>query len=494
MVGIGGTGMCGIAEVLLSFGFQITGTDLATSDVTDRLVALGARITQGHAAEAVGDAQVVIISSAIAERQPRGGGGRKTQIPVIRRAEMLAELMRLRWGIAVCGTHGKSTTTSMIGEVLTVAGFRPHHHRGRAAHRLEHRRPRGTGRDPRGGGRRVRPVLSAAGSRSWPWRPTSSRSTWSATERSPICLAPSVLSCGSVPFYGRVVMSGDDHNLRQIKGDLQRPLTVYGFGSQANLRARLLTSAGLTTTSEIYREDELLGELASAASPASTMCRMRWPPWPWHFELDVDWPTVRAAFELSPVCAAASRSWESSTACFSSTTTRITPPRCARRCRRRARASPTGVWWPCSSRISTSRTQRFAEEFGEALLVADVVIATDIYGSRERRSQGVSGELMACDGAEAARGREVHYIADQVGAAGEGRWPVLLAPGDLIVTLGAGDIGRLGGKCSRSEANATREPELIAGCFWLFGLFAVVAILSRIQAARRPGGRVRRRE
>jgi len=125
MVGIGGTGMCGIAEVLLHFGFQVSGSDLALGEATDRLVTLGARVREGHDAASVGDAQVLIISSAVSESNPEVQEARRRKIPVIRRAEMLGELMRLRWGIAVCGTHGKSTTTSMIGELLTQTGFDP---------------------------------------------------------------------------------------------------------------------------------------------------------------------------------------------------------------------------------------------------------------------------------------------------------------------------------------------------------------------------------
>src|SRR5215469_7417826 len=127
-VGIGGIGMSGIAEVLLSIGenFRVTGSDLKKSSITDRLESMGAIIWEGHRAENIGGADVVVVSSAIRESNPEVTAARQRQIPVIPRAEMLAELMRLyRHGIAVAGTHGKTTTTSMIAHLMTRTGFDP---------------------------------------------------------------------------------------------------------------------------------------------------------------------------------------------------------------------------------------------------------------------------------------------------------------------------------------------------------------------------------
>src|SRR6185437_7876180 len=124
-VGIGGIGMSGIAEVLLVQGWPVSGSDLRPSAITDRLAAMGARIHIGHAAANLGDAEVVVTSSAVAETNPEVAAAHALQIPVIPRAEMLAELMRLKFGIAVAGMHGKTTTTSMIATVLTAVGLDP---------------------------------------------------------------------------------------------------------------------------------------------------------------------------------------------------------------------------------------------------------------------------------------------------------------------------------------------------------------------------------
>src|SRR5271167_1328589 len=121
-VGIGGIGMSGIAEVLLNLGYKISGSDLKPSLVTDRLATLGATVFAGHRAENVTGAEVVVISSAVTRDNPEVAEAHRCHIPVIQRAEMLAELMRLKYGIAVAGMHGKTTTTSMIAAVLSAGG------------------------------------------------------------------------------------------------------------------------------------------------------------------------------------------------------------------------------------------------------------------------------------------------------------------------------------------------------------------------------------
>jgi UDP-N-acetylmuramate--alanine ligase len=123
--GIGGIGMSGIAEVLLNLGYTISGSDLKLSPTTDRLATLGATIYEGHNAENVAGAKALVVSSAVEESNPEVQEARRLQIPVIPRGELLAELMRLKYGIAVAGSHGKTTTTSMIATILSHAGLDP---------------------------------------------------------------------------------------------------------------------------------------------------------------------------------------------------------------------------------------------------------------------------------------------------------------------------------------------------------------------------------
>jgi UDP-N-acetylmuramate--alanine ligase len=123
--GIGGIGMSGIAEVLLNLGYTVSGSDLKLSPTTDRLATLGATIHEGHKAENVAGAKALVVSSAVEESNPEVQEARRLQIPVIPRGELLAELMRLKYGIAVAGSHGKTTTTSMIATILSHAGVDP---------------------------------------------------------------------------------------------------------------------------------------------------------------------------------------------------------------------------------------------------------------------------------------------------------------------------------------------------------------------------------
>src|SRR5262249_21295989 len=124
-VGVGGIGMSGIAEVLLTLGYKVSGSDLKLSPVTQRLARLGATIFEGHRAENVEGSEVVVTSSAVNESHPEVAAARKQHVPVIQRAEMLAELMRLKYGIAIAGMHGKTTTTSMVAAVLAAGGLDP---------------------------------------------------------------------------------------------------------------------------------------------------------------------------------------------------------------------------------------------------------------------------------------------------------------------------------------------------------------------------------
>ena len=124
-VGIGGIGMSGIAEVLLSLGYEVSGSDLRSSPITDRLARLGARVLLGHNASNVTGAKALVVTSALDENNPEVAEARRLQIPIIARGEMLAELMRLKFGIAIAGSHGKTTTTSMVATILNAAGLDP---------------------------------------------------------------------------------------------------------------------------------------------------------------------------------------------------------------------------------------------------------------------------------------------------------------------------------------------------------------------------------
>lgn len=236
-VGIGGSGMNGIAEVLLNLGFQVSGSDLADNAVTQRLRQLGARVYQGHAQEQVGDADAVVISTAVTNDNPEVVAARARNIPVVPRAIMLAELMRLRQGIAVAGTHGKTTTTSLTASVLARGGLDPTFVIGGRLNSSGTNAKLGTGEFM---------VVEA------------DESDASFLYLSPILAVITNIDADHMetyghdfarlkqafvdfverlPFYGRAMLCVDDANVREILPAISKPVTTYGFAEEAQIRA-----------------------------------------------------------------------------------------------------------------------------------------------------------------------------------------------------------------------------------------------------------------
>ncbi len=260
MIGIGGTGMSGIAEVLLNLGYKVSGTDLQTTDVTRRLAGLGARVHKGHQAERVRGANVAVISSAVKEDNVEVQEARRLKIPVIPRAEMLAELMRMKYGIAVAGSHGKTTTTSMIALVLEHGGFDPTIIVGGRLNTVGANAKLGAGDF----------IVAEA----------------DESDRSFLYLSPiiAVLTniddehldqyhsieeikrtfvnfANKVPFYCPIILSLDDPNLQSLIPQLERRLITYGFSSQADVFARDHDFTEFRSTSVLYHKETKLGKL-----------------------------------------------------------------------------------------------------------------------------------------------------------------------------------------------------------------------------------------
>lgn len=260
MVGIGGTGMNGIAEVLLNLGYKVSGSDLQQNEATQRLRKLGAKIWKGHKPEHIHGADVVVISSAIKKDNVEVEEAKRLKIPLIPRAEMLAELMRLKMGIAVAGSHGKTSTTSMIGQVLEQAGL-----------------------DPTiiVGGR-----LNTVGAHGKLGEGSFIVAEADESDRSFLYLSPfiAVLTnldeehldqyktveeikktfvsfANKVPFYSPVILCLDDPNLQSLIPSLERRIITYGFSAQADIYAQEQTFKDFSSTSTIYWKGEKLGTL-----------------------------------------------------------------------------------------------------------------------------------------------------------------------------------------------------------------------------------------
>lgn len=236
-VGIGGSGMSGIAEVLLNLGFSVSGSDLANNSVTQRLKKLGAMVFQGHAKENLEKADVVVVSSAVNEANPEVMEARSRTIPVVPRAIMLAELMRFRQGIAVAGTHGKTTTTSLIASILAEAGMDPTYVIGGRLESANANAKLGTGEfivaeadESDASFLHLTPVISVVTNIDADHMDTYGHDFEKLK-------GAFVEFLQQLPFYGMAVVCIDDPNVRAILPNVSKPIMPYGFSEEARIRA-----------------------------------------------------------------------------------------------------------------------------------------------------------------------------------------------------------------------------------------------------------------
>jgi len=236
-IGIGGSGMSGIAEVLVNLDFNVSGSDLASNAVTKRLASFGATVYQGHVKENLGDADVVVVSSAINEQNPEIMAAREKKIPVIPRALMLAELMRFKQGIAVAGTHGKTTTTSLIASILAEAGMDPTFVIGGKLEAASTNARLGTGEyivveadESDASFLHLSPVLAVV--------TNIDQDHMDTYEHSFDKLKNAFVEfLQQIPFWGMAVLCVDDPNIREILPRVTRPVMTYGMSEEARVRA-----------------------------------------------------------------------------------------------------------------------------------------------------------------------------------------------------------------------------------------------------------------
>ena len=252
-VGIGGSGMSGIAEVLVNLGYEVQGSDLKPNAVTERLVQLGARVLIGHAATNIGDADVVVISSAVSEDNPEVVAALAKRIPVVPRAEMLGELMRFRYAIAIAGTHGKTTTTSLTSSILAEGGQDPTFVIGG--------RLKSAGTNARlGAGKYLVAEADESDASFLHLNPmiaivTNIDNDHLGTHQGDFeqLKASFIAFLHNLPFYGLAVLCVDDAHVRSILPKVNRPVVGYGFSPSADLHADNLRRDGLKTHFEVVR-------------------------------------------------------------------------------------------------------------------------------------------------------------------------------------------------------------------------------------------------
>jgi len=436
-VGIGGIGMSGIAELLANLGYAVSGSDEKRSSVTDRLETLGIRVTYGHDASHVGDADVVVISSAVRPTNPEVGEAISRQIPVIPRAEMLAELMRLRFAIAVAGAHGKTTTTSMIALVVERAGLDPTAVIGG--------RLKAFGSNARLGAGELMVVEADESDRSF-LKLFPSMAVITNIDREHLenyggfddLQQAFVDFANKVPFYGGVVACLDDPNLAAIVPRMTRRVTTYGLGARsANVTATEVELGPMSAKATVVKAGLKLGRIELSV--------------PGLHNLQNALATVTVGLELGLP--------------FERIASGLAEFRGAER-RFEIRGEPNGIlvvddYGHHPTEIAAvlaaarqlnrrvivafqphryTRTAALLDDFGPALAQADHVVLTDIYSAGEDPIPGATLDALA-----AAVRRHVVAPVD-VALRLDEVIPIvkrIAKSGDVVITLGAGSIGTL---------------------------------------------------
>jgi UDP-N-acetylmuramate--alanine ligase len=450
-VGAGGVGMSGLAEILLlATPLEISGCDLASSENTRRLEKLGAKIEAGHDPSHVDAADLLVISSAVGESNAEVAAARARGIPVIRRAEMLGEIMRLKQGIAVAGTHGKTTTTSLTGMVLTEAGFDPTIVVGGQVHILGTNARLGKGDylvaeadEYDRSFLALTPVVAVI---------TNVEADHLDTYRDlDDILAAFAAFANRVPFFGSTILCVDDPGARSLVSRIQRRVVTYGVSEGAQLTAaRVRREEGVTLFEVRDAEQGSLGE-----------ARLRLPG---HHNVLNALAAIAVGRELLIPFATIARALESFTGVVRRFETkgdragvRVVDDYAHHPTEIAATLAAARQVYPGRRLIALfqphlfSRTRDFAEDFGRALSAADGAVVMDVYPSREKPLPGVTGELVA-DATRRANGpRIVSYVADKQRVVDhlEG----LLCPGDVLLTLGAGDVAKFGEEYLRRGRN-----------------------------------------
>ena len=441
LVGIGGIGMSGIAEVLLTLGYAVSGSDLKASPITERLRSLGATIFEGHRAEQAHGAQVVVVSSAIRPDNPEIVEAHKLKIPVIPRAEMLAELMRLKYGIAVAGAHGKTTTTSLTASVLGAAGLDPTFVVGGRVNQAGATARLGRGEymvveadESDGSFLLLAPVVAVV--------TTIDREHldhYSSLEEIQAVFTQFV---NRVPFYGAAILCLDEPNVRAIIPQVKRPVATYGTSAQADLVIRDVELRGLESYFSLTYRGEDLGRFHLPAPPGIHNVRNAAAAAAVALYLNIPADLIREGFEKFT---GVGRRFEIKGAVNGVTLIDDYGhhPAEIRATLEAARGCAYQRLLVLFQPHRYTRTQHLWNEFCHAFEQADFLVVTDIYAASENPIQGVTGEALA-DAIRAAGHKNVHYRSSMQ----EGIEVLLheARPGDAVLTIGAGNVGRaLGG-------------------------------------------------
>src|SRR5579875_2857383 len=436
-VGIGGIGMSGIAEVLLTLGYQVSGSDLKLSPITERLAKLGATIHQGHRAENVAGAKAVVVTSALDPSNPEVIEARRLQIPIIPRGELLSELMRLKFGIAVAGSHGKTTTTSMVASVLNAANMDPTVVVGGRVAGLEGSNAR-VGKSPilvvesdesDGSFLKLAPILAVVTNID-----REHLDHYASLEEIQTAFLDFV---NKVPFYGAAVLCMEDENIQQIFPSIRRRTITYGRSAQVDLEIQNVALAPEGSDFLVRRREAELGQFHLSVPGLHNVLNAT--------------AAIAVGLEMEVPIADIQRGLASFTGVDRRFSVRgvergVTViddyghhPTEVKATLAAARLSPYRRIHVLFQPHRFSRTKHLLDEFGAAFHQADDLYLLDIYAASEPSIEGVNTQALlekirSYGHRSAYYGHSMDEAIDAVAGAAES--------GDLIITLGAGNVSQ----------------------------------------------------
>ncbi|MGM0567735.1 MAG: UDP-N-acetylmuramate--L-alanine ligase [Elusimicrobiota bacterium] len=433
MVGIGGSGMCGIAEVLLNLGYEVSGSDIAESENVTHLKRLGAEIYIGHKKENIHEPHVLVVSSAVKPENVEVIQARKKQIPVIPRAEMLSELMRLKYAVCVAGTHGKTTTTSMVGLILSYAGLDPTVVVGGLFKNLKSNAKPGEGKfivaeadESDGSFLKLTPTIAILTNID-----NDHMNYYGSMEN---LKKTFVKFLNKVPFYGFGVLFGDDENIKDVLSGLNRPYTTYGLGKENIYRAENIKLSDEKSSYSLFVKGEYKGDITvratglhnvlnSLAAAAAAL------------DMDIDLKVIKKAlFEYQGVRRRLEKKGEGKGVVFYDDYAHH-PSEIKLALKSLSDIYPSRRLVAVFQPHRYSRTKELASSFPGALSKAEKIYISGIYGAGENNSENLDSSVILGEFNEKAKVECIEDMAEL-----KEKLFRELKPGDLCVTLGAGNI------------------------------------------------------
>ncbi len=454
-IGIGGIGMSGIAEVLLNLGYKISGSDQKRSPITTRLIKKGAKIFYGHKPSHIEGANVVVISSAVRPSNPEWIAAQQKNIPVIPRAEMLAELMRLKYGVAVAGSHGKTTTTSLVAHILYKAKLDPTLVIGGRVKSFRSNAKLGKGEylvaeadESDGSFMKLSPTIAII---------TNIDPEHMDHYRDFNELKQTFINFGNkIPFYGAVVACGDHPTVREIIPQIKKRVITYGLEDNSDFYARSIVQQGMQIKFEVYRKGMLLGEvklkLAGLHNVYNSLAAIAVG-----MTLDIPFQKIVEGLQTFQ---GIERRMET---VYRGKNVMVIDDYGHHPEEIKATLSALRLAFP-NQRIVTlfqphryTRTRDLFEDFVSAFGNTDLLFLTEVYAAGEDPIAGVNSERLAQAMIEKTKLERVTFKADKEALAAE--VAKLIQPNDVVITLGAGDIFKVGKKLAqqlrKSEKNSS---------------------------------------